>query len=153
MLYSGPPGWCIVVGGSTQRMSPKIQRYNHMEVLIFLWYIISIFFFTCNSLWYSWSWRTCSRQGWGALALGLWLISSEGLPWGSWTVLLPVIELIDQGFTEDQRRWGHWKTLKSEIVRKGQMNFLFRCAQQEVGLTAYGIKSFCTLELIFQSPN
>lgn len=56
------------------------QRYNHMKVLIFLWDIISIIFFTRNPLWYSWPWRTCSRQGWVALVLGLWLMIFEGLP-------------------------------------------------------------------------
>lgn len=128
------------------------QGYNHIKVLIFLWDTISIFFFTLNPLWYSWPWRTCSRQDWGALVLRVWLTSFEGLPWGGKTVLLPVVQLIDQGFTPE-KVGGRRKTLKCEIGRKGQMNFPFHWTQHEVGLTADGSKSFCTPELVFQSLN
>lgn len=68
-------------------------------------------------------------------------------------MLLSVVQLADQSFTEDQRRWCHRKTLKCEIGRKGHMNIPFHCAQHEVGSTADGNKSFCTLELVFQNPN
>lgn len=66
-------------------------------------------------------------------------------------MLLSVVHFIDQGFSKDQE--GVTERLKCEIDRKGQINFPFHCVQHKMDLTVNGSKSFCTPELIFQSPS